>query len=81
MLYQIDEVTGARFHAGKLNTPPELSRLKASPLSANTPWRSISIAGWQLPLMLDEQGDMLEPNVLQSLFLSKQQRTRGRNVS
>jgi hypothetical protein len=55
-----------RYHDGTLDLMPF-----ASPLTVNAPWQAIRLTGRRLPLILDLQGDALEPKLLEKLFYGK----------
>lgn len=48
-------------------------------LSVNAPWQNIRIAGKRLPLILDEQGEVTDPEMLKALFSARKPRSVRRS--
>ncbi len=48
-------------------------------LSVNAPWRSVSLAGRRLPLILDQQGTVLDPELMQRV-LGTQRQPPGQHI-
>ncbi|MFQ5340281.1 MAG: hypothetical protein ACE5F6_01910 [Anaerolineae bacterium] len=61
-VYDGTDIVGGHHHRGKLVTLW---------LSVNAPWRSIWIAGRRLPLIIDEQGEVLHKGWMSRLHLGR----------
>jgi hypothetical protein len=62
-------------HHGKL----DVIRADGAGLSVNAPWHSVTLAGRRLPLIIDQQGTVLHPELMNAVFRT-QRRPKGRYV-
>src|SRR5262245_27994344 len=52
-----------------VSTISALGELVGHPIpSVDAPWRSVRIGGWRLPLIIDEQGEVLDHKLMRTLF-------------
>jgi hypothetical protein len=56
------DVGATKHHAGRLDTGEHW---------VSAPWRSVRLAGWRLPLILDAQGEVLDAKLMEALFSAR----------
>ncbi|MEP0918984.1 hypothetical protein NC981_19305 [Leptolyngbya sp. DQ-M1] len=46
----------------------DLTAFDPASISVNAPWKSVRLAGWRLPVIIDRQGEILQPALFEKLF-------------
>jgi ribosomal protein S18 acetylase RimI-like enzyme len=67
--FPISAVGGSKYYTGKLGD--NSLGLDLGTARVNAPWFSVQVAGRSLPFLLDQQGDFLEPLLLDQLLLKE----------
>ena len=60
----LSNVLESKEHAGQL----DLTDFDPASISVNAPWKSVRLGGWRLPVIVDTQGEILQPELFEKLF-------------
>lgn len=78
--YELEEVEGlVSPKSSVIDAASLLGEMRG--LSVNAPWQNIRIAGKRLPLVLDEQGEVTDPEMLSALFSPRKPKSVRSRVS
>ncbi|MCB1510662.1 MAG: hypothetical protein KDJ36_07140 [Hyphomicrobiaceae bacterium] len=69
------------FHTGRIGAPGSLERRAGFRFDINTPFSTIAIAGWRLPMLIDHQGGGFDSGELRRLTSAAERARRNAQAS